>query len=91
MTRKVECPAGQWTVIFNHAFVQMPHTWTISFTATDGTAVEGEVEEQCTLWIIPQPPTTYTLTGRMVFRRGWWNTFYSVRVKPMGNVIAEIS
>ena len=90
MARTVKCPAGQWTAIFNHAFVQLPRTWTVSFTAADGGSVTGEVVENRSSWIFPNPPTTLTLANVMIFKRGWWNTFYSVRVKPTRDVIAQI-
>ena len=90
MTRTVKCPAGQWTAIFNHAFVQLPNAWTVSFTAVDGDSVTGEVVENRSSWIFPNSPTTLTLANVMNFKRGWWNTFYSVRVKPTCDVIAQI-
>ena len=90
MARTVKCPAGQWTAIFNHAFVQMPNAWRVSFTAADGGAVTGEVEEKRSSWIFPNPPKTLTLANVMVFKRGWWNTFFSVHVKPTRDVIARI-
>ncbi len=90
MRRTVQCPAGQWTTIFDHMFVQLPQTWTISFAAADGSAVAGEVVEKRSSWIFPNPPTTLPLAAVMIFERGWWNTFYSVRVKPTHDVIAEI-
>lgn len=89
--RNVSCPAGRWTVLFDHAFVQMPRSWTVTFTAADGSAVEGLVEEKKTSWIFPNPPTARPLAAQMVFHRGWWNTFYSVRVKPARDVTAVIS
>jgi len=90
MGRTLKCPAGQWTAIFDHAFVQMPWSWTVSFTAEDGGAVAGEVVEKRSSWIFPNPPMTMPLAPVMSFERGWWNTFYSVRVKPTRNVIAQI-
>ena len=90
MARTLHCPAGQWTVIFDHAFVQLPRTWTIVFTALDGSPISGEVVEKRSAWIFSQPPTHVMLTARMVFTRGWWNTFYSVRVKPTVDVNAQI-
>ncbi len=90
MGRKVICPAGQWTTIFDHMFVQLPRTWTVSFAAKDGGAVAGEIQEKRSSWIIPNPPTILPLESTMNFRRGWWNTFYSVRVKPTRDVIAQI-
>jgi hypothetical protein len=91
MGRIVQCPAGQWTTIFDHAFVQLPRAWAVSFTATDGDTVAGEVIEKRSAWIFPNPPTTQPLLAVMSFERGWWNTFYSVQVKPMCDVIAQIS
>ncbi|MBX0326455.1 hypothetical protein K2Z83_01940 [Oscillochloris sp. ZM17-4] len=91
MGRTVTCPAGEWTAIFNHAFVQMPWDWTVTFTAPDGGAIVGEVVEKRTSWIFPNPPETRTLEPVMPFRRGWWNTFYSVRVRPERDVVATIS
>lgn len=90
MARTLQCPAGQWTVIFDHAFVQLPRSWTVVFTAADGTPVAGEVIEKRSAWIFPQPPTLAALTTHMVFTRGWWNTFYSVRVRPTADLIAQI-
>jgi hypothetical protein len=91
MNHTMNCPAGQWTVIFDHAFAQLPRAWTVRFTALDGGGVTGEVEEKRSSWIFPNPPTTRALAGVMTFRRGWWNTFYSVRVKPARDVIAQIA
>jgi hypothetical protein len=91
MARTVRCPADEWTVIFDHAFVQLPRTWTIAFTAADGGSVAGEVMEKRSSWIFPQPATTRPLASSMDFTRGWWNTFYSVRVKPTSDVVAEIT
>ena len=91
MMRTVNCPAGQWTVIFDHAFVQLPRTWMVCFTAPDGSSITGEVVEKRSSWIFSNPPTTRALAGAMAFKRGWWNTFYSVRVKPTHDVIAQIT
>ncbi len=90
MGRTVKCPAGQWTAIFDHAFVQLPHAWIVSFVAADGGAVAGEVVEKRSSWIIPNRPTTRLLVSVMAFERGWWNTFYWVCVKPTSDVIAHI-
>ena len=90
MARIVTCPAGQWTAIFDHAFVQIPRSWTVSFAAADGGAPDGEVLEKRSSWIFPNPPVSLPLSAVMTFHRGWWNTFYSVRVKPMQDVVARI-
>ena len=90
MRRTIPCPAGQWTAIFDHAFVQLPRAWTVSFTAADDGAVAGEVMERRSSWIFSNPPTTLPLVSVMAFQRGWWNTFYAVHVKPTCDVIAHI-
>ena len=91
MGRTVKCPAGQWTAIFDHAFVQLPRAWTVSFASVaDGGVVAGEVLEKRSSWVFPNPPVTRPLAAIMSFQRGWWNTFYSVRVKPARDVIAHI-
>jgi hypothetical protein len=91
MARTVNCPANQWTTIFDHAFVQLPRTWVVAFRTEDGDSVTGEVVEKRSAWIFPNAPITRTLTAEMHFQRGWWNTFYSVQVKPTRDVIAQIS
>jgi hypothetical protein len=90
MARTLLCPAGQWTVIFDHAFVQLPRTWTVEFVPQGGTPVGGEVIEKPSRWIFSQPPVQRELTPQMVFSRGWWNTFYWVGVKPITDVTAHI-
>jgi hypothetical protein len=90
MAKRVACPANQWTVLFDHAFVQIPRDWNVSFTAADGSVVAGEVQEQRSSWIFPNPPIIIPLESDMVFHRGWWNTFYRVRIKPTQDVIAQI-
>ncbi len=94
MQRTISCAAGEWTPIFRHRFVQMPYAWTVTFVAADGGpltgAVAGEVKETRSSWIIPNSPTLLPLAATMYFRRGWWNTFYSVYVKPTHDVIAQI-
>jgi hypothetical protein len=90
MGRKVQCPAGEWTAVFNHAFVQLPHEWTVTFSTVEGGTVEGEVEIQRSSWIFPNQPETQPLEATMTFQRGWWNTFFKVSVKPTRTVVAQI-
>lgn len=90
MAKSIRCPAGVWTAIFDHALVQMPWSWNVRFEATDGGAVAGEVHEKRSSWIFPNAPVSKPLGGEMRFERGWWNTFYSVKVKPERDVIAHI-
>jgi hypothetical protein len=89
MSRTLQCPAGEWTTIFDHAFVQMPWTWIITFTSSDGSPVSGEIAEKRSSWIFPNPPVSRPLVAQMEFHRGWFNTFYSVRVKPDQDVFAS--
>jgi hypothetical protein len=63
----------------------------VTFTAPDGGAIEGEVTEKRSSWIFPNPPATLPLAPVMEFHRGWWNTFYSVRVRPARDMVAEIA
>lgn len=91
MARTIVCPADEWTVIFDHAFVQLPWSWDVSFVANDGDTVAGEVVIVRSQWVFPQPPISMPLTATMQFTRGYWNTFYQVRVRPTGNVVARIA
>ena len=90
VARIVKCPAGQWTVIFDHVFVQIPRSWTVTFAAADGGPISGEVLEKRSSWIFRNPAVSMPLSANMTFHRGWWNTFYSVRVKPTQDVVARI-
>lgn len=90
MGRTVNCPAGQWTAIFDDAFVQIPWSWSVSFVTVDGSPLAGELVEKRSSWIFPNPPITLPLEPTMQFNRGWWNTFYSVRIKPTSAVVAHI-
>lgn len=90
MGRTIPCPAGEWTAIFDHAFVQLPFAWTVDFIAADGAPVAGEVRVKRSSWIFPNPPTLMPLEGMMRFERGWWNTFYAVHVRPESDLVARI-
>lgn len=90
MGRIIVCPAGHWTVIFNHAFVQVPWARNVRFRATDGGPVTGEVRVDRSLWIFPNPPSILPLEESMTFRRGYWNTFFKVQVKSTQDLVASI-
>jgi hypothetical protein len=90
LARTIQCPAGEWTPIFRHAFVQLPWLWTITFSSPDGNPIEGIVEERRSSWIFPNAPTQRPLSAVMHFERGWWNTFYRVSIKPTHAVVARI-
>lgn len=86
----IECPAGEWTTIIRSRFAQMPAVWEVSLRAPDGGPVAGEFEERKSRWIFRGRPSTGQLRERLTFERGYWNTFYSVRVRPRSPVKAEI-
>ena len=44
--------------------------------------VEGEVEVKKSAWVFPQAPVVTPLEHVHVFRRGYFNTFYAVRIRP---------
>jgi hypothetical protein len=90
MPRTIPCPADQWTIIFQHAFVQLPATWTLVFRAPDGAPIAGELRVKRSSWILPNPPELLPLQPVMHLRRGWWNTFFNVQVKPSHDLLADI-
>lgn len=90
MAKTLRCPAHVWTAIFDHAFVQLPWSWTVRVVSADGAPVAGEVQEKRSSWVFPNAPTSRPLEPTMRFQRGWWNTFYSVKVKPERDVVIHI-
>lgn len=84
--RTVRCPANVWTTILDTPFAQLPVTWAVHLEAT-GAPVAGEYEERKTQWVFPTNPVRGPLLERMTFARGYWNTFYSVRICPTVEVI----
>jgi hypothetical protein len=87
--KNIMCPAGQWTVIIRSRFAQMPAIWEINLRSEDGD-VAGEFEETKSKWIFPGQPRIGQLSERLIFQRGYWNTFYMVRIRPRAAVLAEI-
>lgn len=87
--RRINCPAGEWTALITTAFVQMPAVWDVTFEA-DGGPVEGEYELLKSAWLFPRPAIRGALRDAMVFERGWWNTFYKLRVQPVRSVVAAL-
>lgn len=85
--RAVRCPANVWTTLVDTPFAQIPATWSLRLDAS-GAPVDGEFEERKTSWVFPTPPVRGRLVERMTFARGYWNTFYSVRVRPTVDVVA---
>ena len=65
----------------------MSVTRTVSYTHLD--VYKRQIETRSS-WIFPQPPKSIPLLPLMLFKRGYWNTFYAVRVKPSHDLIAQI-
>jgi hypothetical protein len=88
--KTVICPAGEWTTIIGSRFAQMPAVWDVHLRAEGSEAVAGEFEETKSRWIFPGQPVAGQLQERLTFERGYWNTFYSVRIRPRTHLVAEI-
>lgn len=89
-TKRVKCPAGEWTTLISNAFVQIPMGWVVRFRSEEDRPVEGSCLEKRHLWLFPQAPVERELWPEMHFERGWINTFYSVKVRPVSDLVAEI-
>jgi hypothetical protein len=87
--KTITCPAGQWTTIIRSRFAQLPASWDIHLRS-EGGDVAGEFEEKKSAWVFPGQPVCGQLRERLSFERGYWNTFYSVRIRPRTAVTAEI-
>jgi hypothetical protein len=87
--KTITCPAGQWTTIIRSRFAQMPAVWDVQLHSGGG-EVAGEFEETKSKWIFRGQPVSGQLRERLTFERGYWNTFYSVRIRPRTQVTAEV-
>jgi hypothetical protein len=87
--KTIICPAGEWTTIIRSRFAQMPAVWDIHLRP-EGGEVAGEFEETKSKWVFPGQPVSGQLQERLTFERGYWNTFYLVRIRPRTPVVAEI-
>ena len=87
--RTLTCPGKEWTTVLHTRFAQVPVTWTVRVVAAPG-AVSGEFEETKSSWVFPGTPTTGPLQPEMAFERGYWNTFYTVRFRPVDTVTVTI-
>lgn len=87
--KRTRCPAGVWTTIIDDWFVQIPRQYCVRFE-THGAALTGTVEEKKSTWIFPGQPTTRSLAPEMSLDRGYFNTFYRVRVRPEHDVDAVV-
>lgn len=88
--KHVTCPANEWTFVIDNAFVQLPVTFEVQLRTTSGAPVAGTYVEKASRWIFPGEPRQGPLTDRLRFERGWFNTFYSVRICPTEACVAEV-
>ena len=88
--KRIACPAGQWTTIIRTSFAQMPKAWSVTLTSIEGAPVRGDFVESKSAWIFPGSSLPGTIDGVHTFERGYWNTFYSVRVNPAADATAEV-
>lgn len=84
--KRVSCPAGRWTTIISTSFAQIPVQFDVRFEGE----VAGEFETVGSTWIIPGKPVRGALAATLVFQRGYWDTFYRVRVQPNADVVAVV-
>lgn len=89
-TKHIECPANQWTQIISNAFVQMPAVFDVRIRTKSGAPVVGAVGEKASRWIFPGQVKQTPLAARMTFERGYFNTFYSVMIRPTEDCLVEI-
>lgn len=87
---KIICPGGVWTTIISNAFVQLPKGFAVRIVTTGGGTVEGLYEEKKSRWIFPGKPIQGPLAAAMAFERGYFNTFYSVKVCPTTDCIVDV-
>lgn len=88
--KRIACPAGQWTTIIHTSFAQMPKAWSVKLISAGGAPVQGAFVESKSAWVLPTSPQQGTIDGVHTFERGYWNTFYSVRVNPAADATAEV-
>ena len=88
--KTIICPAGEWTTIIRSRFAQLPATWDAHLRSEGCDVVAGEYVETKSRWVFPRQPLSGSLHDRLTFERGYWNTFYSVRIRPRTPVVAEI-
>ncbi|MEK7468016.1 MAG: hypothetical protein AAB074_11425 [Planctomycetota bacterium] len=84
--KRISCPGGQWTTVLKTSFAQMPKSWSVHFEGEP----RGEFEEKKSAWIFPGTPKRGPLSPEMTFYRGYWNTFFIVRVCPAADIVAVV-
>lgn len=76
----LSCHAGEWTTLIHTRFAQLPMSWTVR--TLDNLLTLGEFEETKSSWVFPGTPQVGPLRPDMRFHRGYWNTFYKLRIRP---------
>ena len=89
--KRIDCPANVWTTIISNAFVQLPAEFDVSVVTNTGAPIAGVYEEKKSQWIIPGKPVQGPLDSRMRFHRGYFNTFYSVKLCPTASCTVEVN
>jgi hypothetical protein len=87
--KTLTCKAGEWTTIIHTRFAQLPMSWTMQ-TNAEVTEALGEFHEAKSSWIFPGKPVVGLLHHGMVFNRGYWNTFYKVRIRPSKTITISL-
>lgn len=84
------CNGGEWSTIIDTRYAQLPMSWAIRVQA-DAAELLGEYEETKSAWIFAGKPRFAVLQAQMRFHRGYWNTFYKVRVRPLRNITVSVA
>lgn len=87
--KEIACPAGEWTTIIQSSFAQMPATWDVHLRS-ESAKIAGEFEEKKSAWVFPGQPVGGQLREQLTFKRGYWNTFYLVRIRPKIPIVVEM-
>ncbi len=90
-TRKTfYCKGGEWTTIIHTRFAQLPKSWMLYVPAEANVAL-GEFEEVKSSWILPGQPQLGPLCPEHILNRGYWNTFYKVRIRPLQTITVTLA
>ncbi len=87
--QRLRCAKGVWTTVIDNSFVQIPREFRLTVDG-EGAPVEGTLEEKKSRWIIPGTPAAMPIAPSMTLYRGWFNTFYRVRILPAHDVLVVI-
>ncbi len=87
--KTLTCNACEWTTIIHTRFAQLPMSWTMH-AAAEATQLLGEFEQVKSSWMFPGKPLLGPLQNGMVFNRGYWNTFYKVRIRSSKTVAISL-